>query len=61
METLQIKMKRLEFLKELKKRDLEIPVGQIERTERAIAFMKLTILLRERRIERNAKIDVILK
>lgn len=61
METLQSKMKRLEFLKELKERDLTIPVGQIERTERAIAFMRLAIRLEEIKAKRNAKIDQVLK
>jgi len=61
METLQIKMKRLEFLKELKERNLEVPKGQIERTEREIAFMKLAIRLEEIKAKRNAKIDQVLK
>jgi len=61
MESLETKKKRLEFLLELNDRGLESAPGQITRTERAIAFMELTILLRNRKTERNSKIDSILK
>jgi hypothetical protein len=61
MEALETKKKRLEFLKELKERGLETGDGQIQRTERAIAFMELTILLRNKRAERDSKIDNILE
>lgn len=60
MEALETKKKRLEFLKELSDRGLETGVGQIQRTERAIAFMELAILLRNKRAERDSKIDDIL-
>jgi len=61
MEALETKKKRLEFLLELRDRGLESAPGQIERTERAIAFMEFAILLRNRRAERDAKIDKILE
>lgn len=61
MEALETKKKRLEFLLELRDRGLESCTGQIQRTERAIAFMELTILLRNKRIERDSKIDNILE
>jgi len=61
MEALETKKKRLKFLKELQERGLECGTGQIQRTERAIAFMELAILLRKRKEERNAIIDGILK
>ena len=61
MESLETKKKRLEFLLELNDRGLESAPGQITRTERASAFMELTILLRNRKTERNSKIDSILE
>ena len=61
MEALETKKKRLEFLLELRDRGLESGTGQIQRTERAIAFMELVILLRNKRAERDSKIDNILK
>ena len=61
MEALETKKKRLEFLLELRDRGLEAAPGQITRTERAIAFMELGILLRNKRIERDSKIDNILE
>lgn len=61
MESLEIKKKRLKFLKELSEKGLETGEGQIQRTERAIAFMELGILLRNKRIERDSKIDNILE
>jgi len=61
MEALETKKKRLEFLKELRDRGLECGKDQIERTERAIAFMEFTIALRKRRSERDSKITEILK
>jgi hypothetical protein len=61
MEALETKKKRLKFLKELQERGLESGTGQIQRTERAIAFMEFAILLRKRKEERNAIIDSILK
>jgi len=61
MEALETKKKRLEFLLELRDRGLESAPGQIERTERTIAFMEFAILLKNRRGERDAKIDKILK
>ena len=61
METLEAKKKRLKFLKELSERGLETGDGQIQRTERVIAFMELAILLRNKRIERDSKIDNILE
>lgn len=61
MESLETKKKRLEFLLELRDRGLESGTGQIQRTERAIAFMEFAILLRNRRVERDARIDEILK
>lgn len=61
MEALETKKKRLEFLLELRDRGLESGTGQIQRTERAIAFMELAILLRNKRAERDSKIDNILK
>lgn len=60
MESLETKKKRLEFLLELRDRGLESGTGQI-RTERAITFMEFAILLRKRRVERDARIDEILK
>ncbi len=61
MEALETKKKRLKFLKELQERGLESGTDQIQRTERAIAFMEFAILLRKRKAERNAIIDAILK
>ena len=61
MEALETKKKRLKFLKELKERGLECGTDQIQRTERAIAFMELAILLRNKRVERDSKIDDILE
>ena len=61
MEALETKKKRLKFLKELQERGLESGTDQIQRTERAIAFMEFAILLRKRKAERNAIIDSILK
>jgi hypothetical protein len=61
MEALETKKKRLKFLKELQDRGLEFGTDQIQRTERAIAFMEFAILLRKRKAERNAIIDSILK
>jgi len=61
MESLETKKKRLKFLKELSEKGLETGVGQIQRTERAIAFMELAILLRNKRSERDSKIDNILE
>jgi hypothetical protein len=61
MEALETKKKRLEFLLELRDRGLESGTGQIQRTERAIAFMELAILLRNKRAERDSKIDNILE
>jgi hypothetical protein len=61
MEALETKKKRLKFLKELSERGLECGTDQIQRTERAIAFMELAILLRNKRSERDAKIDNILE
>ena len=61
MESLEIKKKRLKFLKELSEKGLETGEGQIQRTERAIAVMELGILLRNKRIERDSKIDNILE
>ena len=61
MEALEAKKKRLKFLKELSEKGLETGDGQIQRTERAIAFMELGILLRNKRIERDSKIDNILE
>jgi hypothetical protein len=61
MEALETKKKRLKFLKELSEKGLETGDGQIQRTERAIAFMEFAILLRKRKAERNAIIDSILK
>jgi hypothetical protein len=61
MEALETKKKRLKFLKELQDRGLECGTDQIQRTERAIAFMEFAIILRNRKVERNSKIDSILK
>jgi hypothetical protein len=61
MEALETKKKRLEFLLELRDRGLETAPGQITRTERTIAFMELAILLRNRKAERDAKIDKVLE
>jgi hypothetical protein len=61
MESLETKKKRLEFLKEIKERGLESGLGQIERTQRDIAFMEFSIMLENIRKERNVKIDTILK
>jgi hypothetical protein len=61
MEALETKKKRLKFLKELQDRGLECGTDQIQRTERAIAFMELAILLRNKRVERDSKIDNILE
>ncbi len=61
MESLETKKKRLGFLMELRDRGLESGAGQIERTQRAIAFMEFSIHLESIRKERNKKIDTILK
>jgi hypothetical protein len=61
MEALETKKKRLKFIKELQDRGLECGTDQIQRTERAIAFMELAILLRNKRVERDSKIDNILE
>lgn len=61
MESLEIKKKRLKFLKELHERGLETGDGQIQRTERVIALMELAVLLRNKRAERDSKIDDILE
>lgn len=61
MESLETKKKRLEFLLELRDRGLETAKGQITRTERAIAFMEHVILLKNRKAERDTKIDKVLE
>jgi hypothetical protein len=52
--------KRLEFLKELRERGLEIPQGQIERTENEIKFLEMEIKLESIRRVRDFKISYIL-
>lgn len=59
MESLEKKKKRLQFLKELRSREVE-SVDQISRTERDIAMIELAIQLQKKSEERDAKIDKII-
>lgn len=61
MEPLEKKERRLEFLRELNKRGVELVNKQLERTINEVALIKLNIDLEKRKALRDSKIDKVLK
>lgn len=60
MEPLEKKERRLEFLRELNKRGVELVNKQLERTINEVALIKLNIDLEKRKSLRDSKIDKLL-
>lgn len=61
MESLERKEKRLEFLRELHKRGVEIVYDQMDRTCNDVAIIKINIELEKRKALRDSKIDKVLE
>lgn len=60
MEPLEKKERKLEFLRELNKRGVELVNKQLERTINEVALIKLNIDLEKRKSLRDSKIDKLL-
>ena len=61
MDTLERKEKRLKFLNELYNRGIDTVGPQIERIGNEVTLIKIELELKRKRIERDSKIDKIIK